>query len=134
MKKEATPVDAGKKTKKGETTKKGAKKVMEKNRYIRFDWAAKYMLRNKADFAIFEGLISVLVGEKVTIVELLESESNQGKLPLLGEFYRSRSQSKTQMIINTSAVRFTWTAVFMSTVESSRSFSPIKGLSKSSPK
>lgn len=50
---------------------------MEKNRYIRFDWAAKYMLRNKADFAIFEGLISVLVGEKVTIVELLESESNQ---------------------------------------------------------
>ena len=50
---------------------------MEKNKYIRFDWAAKYMLRNKADFAIFEGLISVLVGEKVTIVELLESESNQ---------------------------------------------------------
>lgn len=50
---------------------------MEKNRYIRFDWAAKYMLRNKADFAIFEGLISVLVGEKVTIVELLESEPNQ---------------------------------------------------------
>ena len=50
---------------------------MGNNRYIRFDWAAKYMLRNKADFAIFEGLISVLVGEKVTIVELLESESNQ---------------------------------------------------------
>ena len=56
---------------------KGVKRMMEKNRYIRFDWAAKYMLRNKADFAIFEGLISVLVGEKVTIVELLESESNQ---------------------------------------------------------
>ena len=51
--------------------------MMEKKRYIRFDWAAKYMLSNKADFAIFEGLISVLVGEKVTIVELLESESNQ---------------------------------------------------------
>ena len=50
---------------------------MSKNRFIRFDWAAKYMLRNKADFAIFEGLISVLVGEKVTIVELLESESNK---------------------------------------------------------
>lgn len=50
---------------------------MDRNKYIRFDWAAKYMLRNKADFAIFEGLISVLVGEKVTIVELLESESNQ---------------------------------------------------------
>ena len=62
---------------KEEQKSKGAKKAMEKNRYIRFDWAAKYMLRNKADFAIFEGLISVLVGEKVTIVELLESESNQ---------------------------------------------------------
>ena len=49
---------------------------MGKNRYIRFDWAAKYMLRNKADFAIFEGLISVLVNEKVTIVELLDTESN----------------------------------------------------------
>ena len=61
----------------GKSSSKGVKRVMEKNRYIRFDWAAKYMLRNKADFAIFEGLISVLVGEKVTIVELLESESNQ---------------------------------------------------------
>ena len=51
--------------------------VNERNKYIRFDWAAKYMLRSKADFAIFEGLITVLVGEKVEIVELLESESNQ---------------------------------------------------------
>ena len=56
---------------------KGKKMVNERNRYIRFDWAAKYMLRSKADFAIFEGLITVLVGEKVEIVELLESESNQ---------------------------------------------------------
>ena len=61
--------------KKGKNQKKGSK--VSRNRYIRFDWAAKYMLRNKADFAIFEGLISVLVGEKVTIVDLLESESNQ---------------------------------------------------------
>lgn len=51
--------------------------VMGMNKYIRFDWAAKYMLRNKADYVIFEGLISVLIGEKVTIVELLESKSNQ---------------------------------------------------------
>jgi predicted transposase/invertase (TIGR01784 family) len=50
---------------------------MGMNRYIRFDWAAKYMLRNKADFAIFEGLISVLVNDKVTIVELLDTESNK---------------------------------------------------------
>ena len=50
---------------------------MGMNRYIRFDWAAKYMLRNKADFAIFEGLVSVLVNDKVTIVELLDTESNK---------------------------------------------------------
>lgn len=44
---------------------------------IRFDWAAKRMLRDKANFGVFEGLITVLLNEKVTIVELLESESNQ---------------------------------------------------------
>ena len=47
------------------------------SKYIRFDWAAKNILRNKADFVIFEGFISVLVKEKVNIIELLESESNQ---------------------------------------------------------
>ncbi len=50
---------------------------MSRSKYVRFDWAAKNILRNKADFVIFEGFISVLVKEKVTIVELLESESNQ---------------------------------------------------------
>ncbi|MBQ6062294.1 MAG: Rpn family recombination-promoting nuclease/putative transposase [Prevotella sp.] len=44
---------------------------------IRFDWAAKRMLRDKANFGVFEGLITVLLNEKVKIVELLESESNQ---------------------------------------------------------
>ena len=56
---------------------KKMQEAMGMNRYIRFDWAAKYMLRNKADFAIFEGLISVLVKDKVTIVELLDTESNK---------------------------------------------------------
>ena len=44
---------------------------MEMNKYIRFDWAAKYMLRSKADYVIFEGLISALVGEKADIDRLL---------------------------------------------------------------
>ncbi len=56
-------------------TKKGVK--MSNPKYIRFDWAAKNILRNKADYVVFEGLISVLVKEQVTIVELLDSESNQ---------------------------------------------------------
>lgn len=50
---------------------------MGDNLYIRFDWAIKHILRDKANFDILEGLISVLLGEEVTIEELLESESNQ---------------------------------------------------------
>ena len=44
---------------------------------IRFDWAAKYILRDKADFNILEGLVSAVLDERITIYELLESESNQ---------------------------------------------------------
>ena len=47
------------------------------NKYIRFDWAVKRMLRDKANFAVLEGLVTVLLGEKIVIVELLESEGNQ---------------------------------------------------------
>ena len=45
--------------------------------YIRFDWAMKRLLRDKANFAVLEGLITTLLGEKMTIQKLLESESNQ---------------------------------------------------------
>ena len=48
-----------------------------KDKYIRFDWAMKRLLRNKANFAVLEGLITTLLGEKMTIRKLLESESNQ---------------------------------------------------------
>ena len=47
------------------------------NKYVRFDWAVKRMLRNKANFSVLEGLITVLLGEPVHIVEILESEGNQ---------------------------------------------------------
>ncbi|MCR5077464.1 MAG: Rpn family recombination-promoting nuclease/putative transposase [Prevotella sp.] len=49
----------------------------EYNKYVRFDWAAKRMLRDKANFGVFEGLITVLLNEPVHIVEILESEANQ---------------------------------------------------------
>ncbi len=29
---------------------------MERNKYIRFDWAMKRMLRDKANYAVLEGL------------------------------------------------------------------------------
>lgn len=47
------------------------------NEYIRFDWAIKHLLREKSNFEILEGLISVLLGQGVKIEEILESESNQ---------------------------------------------------------
>lgn len=49
----------------------------DNNKYIRFDWAVKRMLRDKANFGVFEGLITVLLNEPVHIIEILESESNQ---------------------------------------------------------
>ena len=48
-----------------------------KDRYIRFDWAIKRLLRQKANFGVLEGFLTVFLGEKITIVELLESEGNQ---------------------------------------------------------
>ncbi|MBP5770252.1 MAG: Rpn family recombination-promoting nuclease/putative transposase [Bacteroidaceae bacterium] len=50
---------------------------MEDEKYIRFDWAAKRILRQKANYGVLEGLVTVLLGEPIKIVELLESESNQ---------------------------------------------------------
>ena len=51
------------------------------NDFIRLDWAAKNILRDKADFEIFEGLMTVLFNEPVKIIELLESESNRISKP-----------------------------------------------------
>ncbi len=48
-----------------------------KDKYIRFDWAIKRLLRQKANFGVLEGFLTVFLGEKVTIDEILESESNQ---------------------------------------------------------
>ena len=49
----------------------------ENHKFVRFDWAAKRMLRDKANFGVIEGLLTVLLGEKITIEQMLESESNQ---------------------------------------------------------
>jgi predicted transposase/invertase (TIGR01784 family) len=46
-------------------------------RLISFDWALKRLLRSKANFAILEGFLSELLFEDITILEILESESNQ---------------------------------------------------------
>ncbi len=45
--------------------------------YIRFDWAIKRLLRNKANYVVLEGFLSSLLGKSVKIHRFLESESNQ---------------------------------------------------------
>ena len=57
--------------------KDGFTSMNAENKYIRFDWAVKRMLRDKANFVVLEGLITVLLGQRVEIVEIIESESNQ---------------------------------------------------------
>ena len=50
---------------------------MEKDKYIRFDWAVKRLLRDKANFDVLEGLLTVLLDRQIHIIDILESESNQ---------------------------------------------------------
>jgi predicted transposase/invertase (TIGR01784 family) len=50
---------------------------MAKGNLIRFDWAMKRLLRNKADYTVLEGFLSVLLDEDIKIINIRESESNQ---------------------------------------------------------
>jgi predicted transposase/invertase (TIGR01784 family) len=44
---------------------------------IRFDWALKKILRDKANFGILEGFLSELLEEPIKIKQILDSESNK---------------------------------------------------------
>lgn len=48
-----------------------------RDRYIRFDWAIKSLLRQKANFGVLEGFLTVFLNEPIKIVDILESEGNQ---------------------------------------------------------
>ncbi|MEM6964961.1 MAG: Rpn family recombination-promoting nuclease/putative transposase [Bacteroidota bacterium] len=50
---------------------------MQQRKHIRFDWAIKRLLRQKANFGILEGFLSELLKEDIEIVEILDSESNK---------------------------------------------------------
>ena len=51
---------------------------MNENRVVRFDWAMKYMLRNKANYDIVEGFLCALLEDNdLKVIEILESESNK---------------------------------------------------------
>ncbi len=50
---------------------------MASREIVSFDWAIKNILRDKANYDVLEGFLFALLKEKITITELIESESNQ---------------------------------------------------------
>ncbi len=51
--------------------------MAEDQRVIRFDWAIKNILRDKANFDILEGFLSALLREHIEVIDLIESESDR---------------------------------------------------------
>jgi predicted transposase/invertase (TIGR01784 family) len=47
------------------------------HKIIRFDWALKKLLRNKANYEILEGFVSVLLKQDIRIDNITESDSNK---------------------------------------------------------
>ena len=50
---------------------------MPNKKLVRFDWAMKYILRNKANFDVLEAFLSNLLKEEIKVLDIIESESNQ---------------------------------------------------------
>ncbi|MDR3095237.1 MAG: Rpn family recombination-promoting nuclease/putative transposase [Bacteroidales bacterium] len=55
------------------------KKANPKDELVRFDWAMKRLLRNKANFVVLEGFLSVLLKEDVKIKKITDPEGNKAK-------------------------------------------------------
>ncbi len=83
---------------------------MEKGpKYVRFDWAMKRLLRDKANYGVLEGLLTTLLCKQIKIQKLLESESNrdsddskQNRVDLLaedekGQLYIIEVQNETEV-------------------------------------
>jgi len=49
---------------------------MANKKLVRFDWAIKYLLRNKANFDVLEAFLSNLLKEEIKVESIIESESN----------------------------------------------------------
>ncbi len=50
---------------------------MRQQKHVRFDWAIKRLLRQKANFNILEGFLSELLKDDISIIEIIDTESNQ---------------------------------------------------------
>ena len=57
-------------------TKQGKGDELMAGNYIRFDWAMKRLLRNKANWGVLEGFLTTLLKENITILNTLETERN----------------------------------------------------------
>ena len=51
--------------------------MANRERLIRFDWAIKRLLRHREDHSVLNGFLTSLMGRKIEINEILESESNR---------------------------------------------------------
>ena len=49
----------------------------ENNLLVRFDWATKHILRDKANFGVLEGLLTVALKKKITIPYLKYGQINE---------------------------------------------------------
>lgn len=52
-----------------------------KDRYIRFDWAIKRLLRQKANFGVLEGFLTVFLNEPIKIIDILERKEELKEEP-----------------------------------------------------
>jgi predicted transposase/invertase (TIGR01784 family) len=53
------------------------KMAMNSSNLVRFDWAIKRLLRDKANYVVLEGFLSVLLEETVKIRQILSSQANK---------------------------------------------------------
>jgi predicted transposase/invertase (TIGR01784 family) len=51
--------------------------MANKRTLVSFDWAAKNLLRRKANYGILEGFLTTLIGKKIKINSIVDSESNK---------------------------------------------------------
>ena len=51
--------------------------MKKKRTFISFDWALKHLLREKANYDVLEGFVSVILQKSIKIHRLLESEGNK---------------------------------------------------------
>ena len=57
------------------------------DRYVRFDWAIKRLLCQKANFVVLEGFLTVFLGEKVEIVDIARERGQPKEIARLGTLH-----------------------------------------------